>query len=653
VLEGGLKARLPPVFDQRLVGWGNRKHLVPRLLGLNTVGGPVGALAPPEISIDAKRGLSTLSVGSNALDNGGKAHICLVQLAASTVDAIKTDASRPEAVKALADLLGQGLSGSCILDELAPGGVPVVVVTPEYAFGGADWGAIDELVRTCSRPLILIAGFGASNGSSVVAWRDAAVTTETDRLFSWDQNSAPIASARPLNGSWTWIHRFQDRTVCVVSIKNFLEQSLEAVALPNLQVGQQILHLKFNDLDLFPLICADLLQSSQTAGSAQARVHQAVAGHALDKRVMVVGCLLQKGHNSNWPIAIADVLNGALSERRGVVVLANVATNTYEAVETADKWRSISGVYTRYTFLPKSQKHLPAGRAIVEHSVSGAVVRDTGPSVVSGPVVWPPYNPIDGQFLWHTDASVSIAAQGVKKPLREPPSIGGTELRRFSLRYPPKSDWCPRLNTGLEEMRTHVCEMSPVPSGERILSTLLKGVDAEQADPDALHSAEIVSALKVGLHAMAILKTAPNLTWQANREFEGQLEGPDKAFLVWRDPEKSPPELLNALRTWKMKLGDHPPLVVFGQGPFGSAMDQKIDLRRRDDFPSPPASTDDVSAGGSLQAAPSDITQPKHQRNVVYLKLDHLSEVYLNHDPDNPKDAERLTNALKLANDTF
>jgi hypothetical protein len=183
----------------------------------------------------------------------GKLQVCLMQLAKSA-ESIVGDEARPGAVAAVENLLlGGGGHHGPALAEMAPGPDPVLVIAPEFAFGSVDWTAIDSAVRHSARPIILIAGFGATQGQVLLDWR-AAVGPDvvTRRHFAWDQaGAAAIGAVRPVNGGWCWVHVPGDGTHCVVFLKTVAEQNFEAVELPALQFGQTITHLRFSDVDLF------------------------------------------------------------------------------------------------------------------------------------------------------------------------------------------------------------------------------------------------------------------------------------------------------------------------------------------------------------------------------------------------------------------
>ena len=262
-----------------------------------------------------------------------------------------------------------------VLGELVPHNNRAIIILPEYSLGSPDWAAVDELIRTVQRPIVLIVGFGATAGKWIVDWhnRMIAAGSPTLRTLTWDQNANPISNTLRVNGGWCWIHNFGGQTNCITFIKNNLEQSTEAVELAHLQNGRTIPHLKFQDLDLFPLICADLVKPKSTgAGVPQARISNYLnSTPRAERKILVTGSLLQPVPNINWEIAINDVVNGIATGLNSILVLVNQATGKPVADEQVDRWRSISGVFTRSTDLQK-QSSVPAGRTLKSHGHSGA-----------------------------------------------------------------------------------------------------------------------------------------------------------------------------------------------------------------------------------------------------------------------------------------
>ncbi|MCY1669589.1 hypothetical protein OVA07_01000 [Novosphingobium sp. SL115] len=561
-----------------------------------------------------------------------KLHVCLAQLAKPPVGSIETDASRPAAVAAAVQLLaGGGAHAGAALGEMAPGNEAVLVVFPEFAFGSPDWDALDAAIRQSARPLIVIAGFGATTGKWVVDWAEAATGEgATNRLLGWDQTGAVangISGVRRVNGGWCWVH-VPGETHCIAYLKTVAEQNVEAVLLPDLQFGRWITHLRFNDIDLFPLICADMLQlPGDHPDSAQARIAEALKGIAGDRPAMVVGSLLQHGYNINWVRAIDSLLVHVLAGRPGLVALANVADDHVCVNEAEDQWRSLTGVFGKWDELTKGQANLPCGRRVSTAGVVGAVIRHSNPMVTSGVADWGPYGPVDGKFVWHAEMLCPVDDAGLAAPLALPPQPHACEIARFLRRYPGDAAWSPRLVEGSATIAAHIAKGAP-PEAAQILNGLLHGPGPGSADPDALHEMAQQQAVELGFHGLATLATLDGIEWQGDPSKQGQLRQNQSGrhLLIWRDARKTKAQMRAVLSVWQQQGGGHPDLVVLAQSRFGDIDEGAVVEARRDDFSAAPAAA--AGVGGGLAPEAADYTAPRGRRRLSVVSLAHVASVY-------------------------
>jgi len=579
--------------------------------------------------------------------SGGRLNICLLQLP-PTVDEALADAGRPVAVSALRDLLAGGPNHALpALPYIMPGGGPVLIVAPEFAFGSGDWPAIDAIVRGANRTLLLVAGFGATAGQTVLDWQADAAADATARHLSWRQDVNVVSPAMRVNGGWCWIHEPGGTTHCIAYLKNVLQQAFEAVVLDDLQQGETLLHLRFRDLDLLPLICADLVQpAAQNAASPQARVRDALSQVPNDRPALVVGSLLQLGFSPNWAIAVDSLLNTVLAGRTGAVALCNIAHDVPKADEAEDKWRSLSGVFAPYGAMTKGQASLPAARALNAQGVVGAVVRQTHASVTAGLVSRSPYNPINGNFVWRGNMYCPIEQDGLAAPVAAAPGAAACEIGRFLRRHPPDQHAAPRLDAGIAQLGAHLRSADP-PTPISLLNATLGGVgDGKPVDPDGLDHVEVTSALKAGLHALATLKSIDGVDWQTDANKTGQLriDTQLRHLLVWRSPSDSPRAMRRYLAAWRLRGGTHPDLVVLGASRMGDLPDAELSDEPRDDISVGPSSVAELAAGGSLAPLPGDITAARGRRRVATLRLSHVADVYAEYDP--AEDEARLAALL-------
>ncbi|MFJ2689446.1 ABC-three component system protein [Pseudomonas sp. NPDC087336] len=558
-------------------------------------------------------------------------NLCLLQLPATINEALN-DHSRPAALNVLRNLLEAHPDGTGpALSTIAPAGDPVLIVAPEWALGSVDWSTVDALVRATNRSLVLITGFGLSLGQAVLQWCEASSEDGTARHLAWDQTRNGISPVMRVNGGWCWIHEPNGQTHCITYLKNALQQSYEAVQLDDVQPHDTLLHLRFNDLDLFPLICADLLRpAGQSQNSPQARIRRKLESLNNDRPALIVGSLLQTGYNQNWGIAIDSLLNYVLAGRQGIVALCNVAHDVPVADESNDKWRSLSGVFASLTEMPHGQKNLPAARSLNAQGIVGAVVRGTYPSVTAGIVHWPPYNPVNSLLIWRGNMVCLIQSTGMMLPVTSVPNKVTYEIERFLRRYPPATDAAPRLSTGIAEIGAHL-HTNPLADSSAILNAILEGTDFnKKVDPDAIADPEVISALRAGLHALATLKSIDGIDWQDSTSATGQLivRSQNRHLLIWRSHKESPRALKRILGEWRDSGGPHPHLVVLGATPHGDLADGEFHPERRDDFSTSPNGNTDLRAGGSLAPVLGDIGGLRGMRRVAGLGLSKAAAVY-------------------------
>ncbi|MET4791643.1 hypothetical protein ABIF64_003821 [Bradyrhizobium japonicum] len=588
-------------------------------------------MADPQLSYSDRA--TTIALDATILSEG-KLQVCLMQISPTTA-CIASDESRPDAVASVRHLLiGGGEHAVPALSEMAPGGGPVLIVAPEFAFGSDDWSAVDEAIRQSNRPIILIAGFGATPGQKILDWRaQENATSPTGRYFAWDQQAQPIGSARPVNGGWCWYHNPAEGTLCFTYLKSIAEQSVEAVELAELQYGSTATHVRFNDLDLFPLICADMLQPIvEHPDSSQARIREVLdTVNNPDRPAIVVGSLFQHGYNVNWEAAIDSFLNQVMADRRALVALCNIPYDKPLPTEEVDRWRSLTGVYGKWGELTKGQRNLPVGRRLNVRGVVGAVVRRTQPTIASGAVDWGPYGPVDGKFVWHAEMTCSCGPQGLVAPVKLPPSQHSCELVRFARRHPPERGWSPRVGEGLKNLESQVAS-GTTPRARRIINSLLNGVRPVEADPDILH--EIETAAVAAIHALATVSTIEGIVWQSIEAQDGQFKmgNVDRNVLIWKDPKMTSGQMRRELGAWKIDTTKHPELIVIGGSRFGDLDTGLVEQQRRDDVSLAPSGGTELGASGSLTADDNDITRPKVRRVVAAIGISRVATIYAEHE---------------------
>ncbi len=540
-------------------------------------------------------------------------------------------------------LVGGAGHNTAVLTDLVPGPSPAIVVTPEYAFGHGDWAELDALVRQQQRPLVLIAGFGATVAATVEAW--AQEEGATTRRLTWNAQTAQLSAVRPVNGAWCWIHGFGLDTTCVVFLKNHMEQGTELVALEWIQSGSHLLRVSFEDLDLFPLICADMVQTfAEGDATAVHRVRAALQGEVGGKPALITGSLLQGvPSNPNWAVAVDNWLNQATLGRAALVALSNISVDQPVFDEEQDSWRSLTGVFGRMTVMPHNQTSVRVARGVGTPSVRGSVLRTTAPYAAGGQLSWGPHPVTGDRFYWQAGMGAPIDGGGFAVPVDRPPTIECTELARFTRRVPAEQAWCPRVGTGLNLIRTHVESGAP-PEGEELLTSLLRGVSNDgRCAADQVAREPHGSALRQGLHSLATLVSEDaHFGWRTDQGKTGQLTlGQAVAnVLVWRDPSLSGLQMKHALGAWAQEPEEHPPLLVLAAGPHGQLPEGTLVGHPRDNIEAAPDSAAALSADGGLADDPTDITQRRALRSVACVSLERVTDLYVNYEAD--EDAARM-----------
>lgn len=559
---------------------------------------------------------------------------------------IARDASRPSSVAAIRDLLsGSARHPNPVVGELAPNMAPIVLIAPEYAFGSGDWEALDLVVRASPRPVVLVAGFGAALGSTVLDWADAPVADgATQRHRTWTPSEGEIARTRPVNGAWCWIHGFGGRTQSYVLLKNHLEQRVESVSIPDLQLGRTVAQILFNDCDLLPLICADLVQSeADGTGTALRRLERALEPRrGQGAPVLVTGSLYQTvPSNENWAVAIATWLSTVTRDRRALLALANVAIDKPVAQEAADQWRSLTGAFCRLTDIPRNQAALPVVRPVNAQGFRGVVLRRTDPFIACGPLIWSPYRPTGDQFYWRAGAGMPLEQDGISAPVVRPAEAVHVEVARFVGRARSNAPACPRTRTGFGALADHV-DAEPPHEREQLFRSVLHGLDRTQVlQSETFGDEPQHAALMAGLHAVATLAGSDAIGWRTADGQDGQfrVDDQDLNILVWRDARLTPRLILHEIGAWAAETDPHPRLTVLANGPHGSPPPGLVEPHPRDVLSDGPAANADLGLGGSLGHTNDDFTQTR-VRQVACIGLGVVAEVYVDFQPE--KDADRM-----------
>lgn len=321
--------------------------------------------------------------------------VCLAQLQSRRPQEILADEPSPANVEAISRLLSVTVEGGkpLVSQQQAHANQVPVVVCPEYAFGSSDWQLIDALIKAFPGPLILLAGFGQTKLAGLTAIRDVA----GDGLrCGW--RAEADADGRPMNFGSAWVKKVDGNREVVLYGKNFPEAEHEDGA--GVFKFGELTELIFDDLRIFPFICADALEMA--AQGADLAVSQRIArqvnlGH---KPALCIGSLLQPTGQATtrWTSAIARIMQ-ELGQASAALLICNVATPGYDVRPGGELWRNLSGVYVAKRHGCAGQRHAQESFAYFEtDAVMAWPLRTTSPQFAFGTVSLPPYNKDQGVF---------------------------------------------------------------------------------------------------------------------------------------------------------------------------------------------------------------------------------------------------------------
>jgi len=562
-------------------------------------------------------GVFSVSIDLKCLTGGGL-WVSVIQDSPVNVDAIKSDSDRPKLVSSIRELLqGEGGSGTPgKLDDEITGQECSLLVAPEYSFGSSDWTVIDKLVRQRASSLILIAGFGATPGAWLESWCQEGDCT-TERIQGWSDSFKPSSQKR-YNGGWCWVHSGNGHTRCIVFLKNHLEQRDELDVVEDIDSGREIVRVELDDLILFPLICADMLQTSTDRSDVMSRIQASLEDEGSNKKRLVVGSLLQgTPHHPAWQNAIGRAL-GAIGEQLGLVVLANHAVSEKGACEEEDKWRALSGVFA------VGQRHLdrkpmPQIRRLQNARYSGVVIRSNDPCLATGKIRWDESHG-SGRYLWLARQILRVGADGGLTTEESAP-LSVYEVRRRIRRSARVESQVPGGKEGLLRVEA---KLEDSELADTIVASLVHGVTAlDQGLPLGDNCPDNLGLIEVpllrGLVALGLLGGSAECTWSSGARQMGALtlSSGKIRLLVWSDPRRSAGQIMRALEVWSQEPGAKPSLLAIVLGQTGTPNEGFVSATSRTDVSQP------FSAEGTR-----DILHAQSVRTVMCAALPRLENVY-------------------------
>lgn len=561
-------------------------------------------------------GVGKVTVGGNWLDNNGQLPLCIAKPPLRTTS-VEDDESDPEIIAFARSIFEKGGETYTPLQKWFTRR-PGVLVFPEYVFSSTDFPILDGLVKQSSTPLIVLAGFGAVRGSKLIALLGSGCTA------GWEDGADVLVETSRYNAGWCWVHEGNGNTRCFVFLKNFLDQTYEIFAIPDLATMQSILCVQFNNLALFPLICADLICTQ--ADGPRARIVRALSTMGMGSRAVV--CALT--YNTNpyspwWRTAIDHVVD--MHQQSTVLVVANQNVAKPRPEETEDRWRCLSGVFINKARMDKHKLCLPYARQVeTETSSRGLIFRCPDEGIAVGEINWDPRTAASGLYVWQPIVRLQWKPSGFEQLAN---LVNFYEIYRYlcrrreeilqlfpAARVPIESGLATIVGATLKE------DLTP-----RLWPELLDGPYAGNPapSPDELHL--FFSDLDRAFAVFAAMLVATGGTRPPVGLGRGQLTWTDKELRVWRSPRLKDREMLGILQKVALEGGVVAPLIVVGRGqPLGSAAPpQSIDVpaqraapHRRTDISYIPESGD------------TDDIESARQRRVYWRPMGDVEDVLLN-----------------------
>jgi hypothetical protein len=401
-------------------------------------------------------------------------------------------------------------------------------------------------------------------------------------------------------------------------LKSTAEQHHE-LHIDGLDVGEFSLAINLDDLVIFPIICSDFLSVDEGQPIVRRKIARYLEQLGGNKKVLIVGLLLQKKAHEKWRNAISDVARDINRERVNVC-LVNASHDICALQEDEDRWRDYSGMYIAKGRDPRLE-HFSAVRRFGTEQIDGAVIRATSASVAGGPLRWNFGNPT-GRHIWVVKKDYGIAGDGtlIESDCTDRFRFEALRvIKRITVGHgSPESSRTHLALQSYGNVETQIRLVTP-PNAELICQKLLYGESgreaAEYLNADSL--SHFVLQLMTGMKSLGALKASPHMIWQPDVRQRGQLRDTSRAVnvLVWCYPG-SPISMRQTFRRWRADVTPHEPLVAFTKA-VGTAFapPHPVSDRRQDIGEAPPPRRRSAD-------------QPAHRPQIVELNLDEIESCF-------------------------
>jgi hypothetical protein len=373
------------------------------------------------------QGIFDIEMPGNWVMPGDQLWLAMVKPPYGGPQQIENDASRPAALALATRLFAPNGAGQFPVAVNAPER-NAIVLFPEFAFGSGDYAPLDALIRVQPRPVIVLAGFGATRGDTLRAAIQAGAFQ-----CGWSTGLDAIDATKRYNGAWCWIHDPRQPAAnahrCFALLKNWPEQRNERVGIPDIAPGTEIVRLIADDCTIFPLICADVLCNAPN--SPQARIAASVQASNLDHFKVLVPVMMLDGNPANpaWSSRLAHLIQA--DPLKVAVVTCNHVSVAPLPGEEEDQVRCLSGALVSVQQCsPDQQKPSHPVRPLSVAGFAGYVLRSSAPGIAGGEFVWREI-PLANRFVWLPNLRATLDGEVVSDAIDAPDQV---EMQRWCRR---------------------------------------------------------------------------------------------------------------------------------------------------------------------------------------------------------------------------
>jgi hypothetical protein len=343
---------------------------------------------------------------------------------------ILNDASRPDALALARALFSPNANGQYPITLNSPDR-SAIVLFPEFAFGSRDFGALDQLIRPQTRPTIVFAGFGAVTGDNLVN-----AINGGQALCGWHSGVGGVDTTKRYNAAWCWIHdpsqEGENAHRCFILLKNWPEQRIERIEIPNIAGGTDTVRLVTDDCIIFPLICADILHSAPDC--PQERIAASIRAGRLDRKQVLIPLLMLDSTPSHpsWRTRLSHLIQA--EPLKVAIIASNHAQATPLIPEEDDRIRCLSGaLVSNQQFSPDHREVPHPVRPVIHTGFAGYVLRSGAPGFAAGDFTWREVGLVN-RFIWLPNVRVTMEANGMNTAIAAPVQV---EMQRWCRRVRP------------------------------------------------------------------------------------------------------------------------------------------------------------------------------------------------------------------------